>query len=370
LIVEHVPGRYAFHDLLRAYATELAHSLDSDEERRTAIHRMLDHYLHTAHTAALLLNPHRDPITLPRPQPGVSPQRPTDHQQALAWFTAELRVLLAAINHASSPDTHVWRLAWSLTTFLNRQGHWHEWAATWRVALAATRRLGDLTAQATAHRGLGWAYNQLGRGDEAGAQFRQALDLYDEAGDRVGRADIHLDLGRTLVLSDRNAEALDHAQQALRLYRAAGHRAGQALALNNIGWCHTLLGDHQLGLVSCQQALALHQELGNLDGEAGTWDSLGLTQHNLGNHAQAVACYRRALDLYRDLGDRYEEAATLTNLGDAQRATGQRAAARETWQRALTILDQLAHPDTEQLRAKLEGIFADQPQPGHALNCG
>jgi DNA-binding SARP family transcriptional activator/tetratricopeptide (TPR) repeat protein len=366
LLTEHAPGRYTFHDLLRAYAAEQAHSIDPDEQRRAAIHRMQDHYLHTAHTAALLLNPLRDPITLPPPQPGVTPEQPPDHQQALAWFTIELPVLLAVINDATCLDTHTWGLAWTLTTFLNRQGHWHDWAATWQLALAAAQRLADPSAQATAHRGLSWAYNQLGRYNEATIQLHQALDLHDKAGDQVGHADVHLDLGKALLLTDRNV-ALDHAQEALRLYRAAGHRTGQALALNNIGWCHTLLGDHQRGLVACQQALALHQELGYRDGEAASWDSLGLAHHNLGHHAQAVVCYRRALDLYQDLGDRYEEATTLTNLGDTHQAVGHHAAARETWQRALTILDQLAHPDSGLVRARLRPpIRADRPHAAAA----
>jgi len=36
LLVEHVPGRYVFHDLLRAYATDLAHRIDTDQQRRSA----------------------------------------------------------------------------------------------------------------------------------------------------------------------------------------------------------------------------------------------------------------------------------------------------------------------------------------------
>src|SRR4051794_17014913 len=32
----------------RAYAAELAHTLDAETERRQALHRVLDHYLHTA----------------------------------------------------------------------------------------------------------------------------------------------------------------------------------------------------------------------------------------------------------------------------------------------------------------------------------
>ena len=347
LIVEHIPGRFGFHDLLRSYAAELR---DSDDA--SATHRMLDHYLHTARAAAMLLNPHRDPVTIADPQPGVTPERLTDHQQALVWFGTEHRVLLAVM-HDSESDVHTWQLAWTLHTFLNRQGHWSDWAEAWQVALAATRRLADTSAQATAHRSLGWAYTLLGSYDLARTHLGHALDLYAKAGDRVGHADIHLDLGRALVFGDRNAEGLQHAHQALELYRAADHRAGQALALNNIGWCQTVLGEHRQGLAACEQALALHRELGNQDGEAGTLDSLGLVYHHLGEHHRAIASYRLALDLYRDLGDRYEEAATLTNLGATLEAAGDLDDAHDAWKHALAILEDLDHPDAGQVRARL-----------------
>src|SRR5262249_41919574 len=71
LVVEHVPGRHPSHDLLRAYASQLAQTMDSDGERRAATGRMLDHYLHTAYTADRMLHPARDPITPTPPRPGV-----------------------------------------------------------------------------------------------------------------------------------------------------------------------------------------------------------------------------------------------------------------------------------------------------------
>ena len=49
--------------------------------------------------------------------------------------------------------------------FLGRLGHWHEWVAILRVSLAAARRLGDRSAEATAHRGLGNALLDLGETD-------------------------------------------------------------------------------------------------------------------------------------------------------------------------------------------------------------
>jgi hypothetical protein len=66
MIIETAPDRYAFHDLLRAYAAEQASACDSAVERQAATFRMLDYYLHTAYRAALLLNPVRSPLSLRR----------------------------------------------------------------------------------------------------------------------------------------------------------------------------------------------------------------------------------------------------------------------------------------------------------------
>ena len=70
LITEHAAGRFAFHDLLRAYAieraVEQAHAHLHDDEQRTAAHRMLDHYLPTAIAASQRFSPFRSPLRLPR----------------------------------------------------------------------------------------------------------------------------------------------------------------------------------------------------------------------------------------------------------------------------------------------------------------
>jgi len=358
LIREHRPGRYGFHDLLRAYATEQTHRHDTDGERHAATHRLLDHYLHTAYTADRLLHPVRDPITPVPPQPGVSPETPADHRQALAWFTTEHPVLLAAVDHAANTgfDTHTWQLAWTLANFLDRRGYWPDQAATLHAAVAAARRLADPAAQARGHRDLAYAYLRLGRYDDAHTELRCALDLYDQTGDQVGQARTHLIVALLRGRQGRHAEALHHARQALDLSRAAGHRAGQARALNDVGWAHAQLGDHQQALTACQQALPLHQELGNRAGQAATWDSLGYAHHHLGHHTQAITSYQHALDLLRDLGERYNEADTLTHLGDTYRAAGDPDAARDAWQQALTILDELHHPDADQVRTKLHHL--------------
>jgi DNA-binding SARP family transcriptional activator/tetratricopeptide (TPR) repeat protein len=364
LIIEHPPGRYSFHDLLRAYATELAHGHDPDPDRAAARHQILDHYLHAAHRAALLLDPHLPSPTLAEAHPSVTPEAVTDQAQALAWFAAERPVLLAAIGQAagSGLHTHAWQLAWTLIGFLARRGHWRDLTDTQHTALSAARSAADPYAQAQAHRGIANAYTWLARHDEADDHFRQALDLFSGIGDRTGQADIHHGLAWSCNQQDRHSAALDHAQQALHHYRAAGDEAGQARALNAIGWHHSQLGDHQQALVHCQQALTFYVHSGDGIGQGRAWDSLGYAHHHLGEYQQAIACYHHALDLIRAQAHRHAESVTLINLGDTQLATGEPGQARAVWECALSILDDLDHPDADDVRTRLDAL--DQPRDG------
>ena len=70
LVSEHRSGWFSFHDLLRAYAGELARMNDDTGCRRAALHRLVDHYAHGAVAVGRALAPGREPIELATPQPG------------------------------------------------------------------------------------------------------------------------------------------------------------------------------------------------------------------------------------------------------------------------------------------------------------
>ncbi len=355
LLTESAPGRYTFHDLLRAYAAELAREHDSEADRRAAVTRLLDHYLHCAHPAALLVSPHRDPITLNPPLPGAVVCSLPDPAAAMAWFDTEHLTLLAAIDLAGTAgfDQHVLQLAWTMPEFLDFRGHWQDLVDLQRTALAAAQRLGDRAEQSRFRRSLGYAYSRLGRYQDAHRQLRQALALNRELGDVTGEAHSHRLIAHTLEAQGEFEQALGHAQQALAFYRAADHLIGQARVLNMIGWYHTNLGDHQEALAQCRAALRLSQQIGHPPNEAATWDSLGHAHHHLGQYGEAVDCYQHALALYRQVGDRHREAGVLDYLGDTRYGAGDPAAARAAWRQALAILDDLRHPDADGVRAKL-----------------
>jgi DNA-binding SARP family transcriptional activator len=355
LITEHVPGRFGIHDLLRAYAAERAGQAESAAVRRAAVRRVLDHYLHTGYAADRLLYPHRDPITLPPLGPGVRPERPADLEQALAWFRAEHQVLLAAVTLAAGSgfDTHAWQIPWTLTDYLSRQGHWHDWAASQQVALAAAERTGDRNAQARVHRDLGHAQTELCSHQDARAHYERALELYRESADLTGQGRACHDLAWGFERQHRYREALECAWRAVRVFREAGHRDGEAEALNEVAWVSANLGDHQSALGCGRQAIKLLRAAGNQRGQADAWDTLGYAHSKLGHWIEAAFCYGRSLGMARELGDLYHQAMVMFHIGDCLEAAGHRAAARDAWRESLPILDDLGHPDAAQVRDRL-----------------
>jgi DNA-binding SARP family transcriptional activator/tetratricopeptide (TPR) repeat protein len=356
LIVEHTPGRYILHDLLRTYAADMTHTHDSPDHRDAAVHRVLDHYLHTAHRAALLLAPRRDPIVPPQPKPGVRPESlAEDGPAALAWFTAEHHTLLAAIHAAAGAglDVHTWQLAWTMADYLDRRGHWRDKLAVQHIALESARRLADQPTEALIHHGLAVTYDRQGNVDDARNHFQQALALRQEHGDLIGQANSHRGLAVVWERQNHPEKALQHAQQCLHLSGAAGHRAGEARALNSVGWYHALVGDYRHAVRLCQQALLMFQELEDRFGAAAALDSLGYVHHKLGQHQQAADYYQHALDLCQHTGDKLYEAEALTHLGDTHDSAGNVEGARDAWHRALAILAALDHPNKEAVRAKL-----------------
>jgi DNA-binding SARP family transcriptional activator/tetratricopeptide (TPR) repeat protein len=359
LLAEPVPGRYAFHDLLRAYATERATATDPATTRHAATTRTLDHYLHTAHTAATLINGARGSLDLGPPAAGAAPEHIQDHEQAMAWFAAEHAVLPAIARKAAAEgfDAAAWQLGWTLTDYLMWQGQLHDLVAIQQAGLAAAERLGDIAAQATVLRSLGLACYCLRAWDDARTHLTRALRLYVGLGDVTGQARVHIHLGRATDRLGHHREAIGHARQALALFEQVGDRQGQARALNNVGWYHALLGDYHQALVHSGQALGLQRELGDRCAEVSTLDTLGYSHHHLGQHAEATICYQQAVSLCAEIGDRTGQAEALTHLGDARSAAGSRQAAVAVWRQALRILDELQHPDAAGVREKLSRVL-------------
>ena len=355
LLAEHAPGRYTFHDLLRAYAMELARGVETADERDAARRRVLDHYVHTAYSAAFVIHPQRSPIAVEPISPGTSKHNLSDHDDALQWFTTERAVLLAAVEDADRTrlDAHVWQLAWGIADFLEMRGHVQDWIAVQTRAVAAARRAGDPAILGRMLVILGNAFWRVGRYDDAFGHLQEARDLFSNQADLTWHARTEQLLGGVLERQGRFRDALEHATRSLWLARSAGDLDNQARALNSMGWSHIQLGNYQQAVNHTQQALEHYAAVDDRQGLAATWDSLGLAHHHLSHYEQAVDCYQRSIDLQREVGDRYNEAGTLTRLADTYQAAGRHDAAIDARRQALAILDEIDHSDADLIRAEL-----------------
>ncbi|MEV7025855.1 AfsR/SARP family transcriptional regulator [Kitasatospora sp. NPDC093558] len=170
---------YAQHELLRLLARQLLAERDAAPAVRAATARMCGWYAEEAEAAARL--------------PGASVFTPEGPPRRI-----ELVYALRAAHEAGLWRLTV-RLADALSTPLERDGAWDDWATAHGLALDAAHRCGDRRAEARMLRSMGelaWYQRDL---DRAEACYRQAAGLADDPSEGarilVGQAELLLDAG-------------------------------------------------------------------------------------------------------------------------------------------------------------------------------
>lgn len=364
LVSECASGRYALHDLLRAYSAGKARIADSAQERRFALHRMLDHYLQTARAADAALYPAIWSIEFGQPLDATVPEEFASPDLAFSWFEAERPVLLKLIDdaHAHGFGSYSWRLAWVIRRFLYGGGYPHDLVKAQHTALAAVHRSGGRDGLAHTHLTLGRACTYVGEYEEADKCLKQALAIFREDGHHVGEAYANLALGFLMEIQHQYLGALPFAQRAIDLsgeFPADPHmRPVRANALNNSGWLHACAGEFREAQARSEQALELYRQAGNAEGAGIALDSLGYVCTRLGEHDRAIEYFRESLDLLSLHGNRYKTAEALEHLAQTYRAAGDIPAAKETLRRALAIYEGLNHPRAAMIRAEVAELGA------------
>jgi nucleoside phosphorylase/tetratricopeptide (TPR) repeat protein len=352
-------GRYVMHDLVREYAATTAHSILPEHVQEAALVRVLDFYLHTAHAADRLLDPHRPLLHLGPPAVGVCPHPLPNAEAAMVWLHAEHATLLDAQRVALALGRYsvVCHLAWALNTFHFWKGHLREALTSWRTALNAAAQLSDLSALSRAHRNLGHACSRFGLHEEAIGHLDEALALVAPQQDPRERALTHEALAVTWGQRGDDRRALDHARHALALYRTLDEPVWEAAALNLVGWFAARTGELDVARDHCRAALTLYRHHHDPDGEAAALDSLGLIAYHAGDHRQALDHYRQALTLYGAHGNTYGVADTLDRMGNSHSACKQPEQARVVWLAALKLYrEQGRDSDAERVQQHLDGL--------------
>jgi DNA-binding SARP family transcriptional activator/Tfp pilus assembly protein PilF len=312
------PGRYGQHDLLRAYARELASNYDSPAQRRAAQARLIDYYLHAAGAAMDAVFPaERD--SRPRFSPPVVPVTASldDPAAARAWLDSE-RANLAAV--ASLAAGHYWPrqacdLAAVLHRYLDKGGHYSEAVIIHDCARRAAGSAGNRNAEATALVNLATVDGHQGRYEQAVAQLLQALPLFADAGDLRGQARALSNLGAIEFYQGHLAEADRHLREAVDLVQPTGDVVSEARMLSNLGTLNIQRGHYEQARGYLRRALAICDRTGNLTGKAHVLGVLGEADLRSGHHQRAARYLQEALDISSRAADRAEQARVLCDLG-------------------------------------------------------
>ncbi|MDF5753639.1 tetratricopeptide repeat protein [Spongiactinospora sp. TRM90649] len=418
LLEQPAPGRYEFHDLLRAYAVDQVRHLESPETRTKVSQRILDWYLHTADAAQNRIAPFdRYKLSEPVP-PDVAPLSFDDYDSALRWYQIERANLVGVTRAAAEANSHgtAWRLAAVLRAIYMHQNAFDDWLTTGGIGVDSAERDGDRGGRAEALESLGRAYFQSRRLDEAEINHSAALDIRREIGDQFGEAVSlntlgliglrrrHLDDARSFfeqagvifhrlgehrweaLMRSNLAETLCEVQQlqaaidvlldVLSVFRDLADRASEGNALYHLSWAHREQGDVAAAHSSIDQAIRIAEDEDNPVWLAHWSVELGNVQRASGQPAEALVAYQRAASIQRRLCDRSREAFALDGAGQAYQQMGRfeeavdfyRTAAGihhdldDRWNLAQTLsrlASTLVHTDSEEEAQTLRGQAVD-----------
>jgi len=342
LMTQPEPWRYASHDLVRAYAAELA-AADQDDYEDAATTRLFDHYRQSAHRAMLLIRPYQGAFTVPEPLDGVTVAEFASPGDAADWFARNYLVLRVLLDQSVSRDLpeYTWQLAWGLGAFLDRQARWQDEVPVHRAALAAAEKLGDPARQAQSQVNLGEAFRLLGDSRRATEHFEVAQRFYTEVGDFAGQVRCLNFFAAMYQAQESPEQALASTVRALELSRQAHDPELEAIALNNLAWRHSNLGDQAAAIPLVEQSLALFEKIGKGRYRPEVLLTLGQCRCRAGDSDLAVAYLAEAISAFRAERNPYMEAYALRWLAITQHQAGNPASARRAWQRALPLLSEL-----------------------------
>jgi tetratricopeptide (TPR) repeat protein/transcriptional regulator with XRE-family HTH domain len=372
-------GRYRMHDLLRAYAAELARAHDTEQVRHGALSRLLDHFRYTASVAMDTAYPF-ERGRRPRIPPAdtLTPEL-SDPNQATAWLDAELPNLLAAAQHAANhgwPE-HTLHLSVILHRHLRIRGRYPDAEALHRQALTTARltghrggeldtliglgevhRLqgryervadhyqralkivhatGDRVGELDVLRGLGWVHLQQGGRERAANYFERASKIVHSTGDRVGELDVLRGLGCVHMAQCRYGPAADYFERALKIAHATGDPNGELDVLRGLGQVHLLRGRYEPAADYFERALKIVHSTGNRIGELDALRGLGQVHLLQGRYEPAADHFQRAFEIAHTTGNRIGELDALRGLGDVHLLQGRYEPAAGHYQRALKV---------------------------------
>jgi DNA-binding SARP family transcriptional activator len=351
-------GQYEFHDLIGEYARERAESEETEADRRLAADRLLQWYLHTAVSARNSLTSYSFVEPLPAPAELVVPTRFSGHDDAMAWFEAEIKTILLVIERAAATGRAHQAILLSLASwdFLWLAGYRHDLLAIYQRAVRLAVELGARRLEGKALSFLAIAHRGLGHRDEAYAAIDRSIGIFAEL--RVPEHEAFALVRRANVLM--TADDLDGAagdlERALEMSRQDGHLGVAGDAHNHLCIVETRRQRFDMAIDHGKRSVEIFRKLGETVRMTASLDTYAEALELSGRPLEAIAPYREALALTRELGAVPWRAVVLRDLGRALQTLGELAEARQTWQEAYETYRRLDDPTAETIKGLLDDL--------------
>lgn len=319
LLIQHTPGRYRFHDLLRVYASNLA---AKNEDAPAALNRLLDYYTATASAAESTL-PKRssqiEPSALRIVEPALKFE---DRAQSLAWFQVERESLRAIAEQLDiDPARHV-ALTFALSAFLYREGLWNVSASLLATVIGISRDRSDRLAEAHALRALGIIHADFGEKHIAIAYLERALVICRDLGDRPGELLALCALGNVYYSKGEIPRAVEISTEALAISEQIGDRGATASMLGRLALQQCIAGRNVEARELYQRAMTIQADLGDHAGHAFSVLMYTRTCYALGDFAPIRAMLDQSLALSRMAANRLSAAHALQEIARQELLAG------------------------------------------------
>ncbi|MDX8148257.1 BTAD domain-containing putative transcriptional regulator [Lentzea sp. BCCO 10_0061] len=332
-LVEQRDGRFALHDLLRAYARERCTSEEVDE----AINRLYDFYRRMTDDAAELLFPDQRRFPLATTTTQLPDVVLRTSEEAFAWMTAGYQNLFSAVALATERGDH-----WPANEIGAVLGaHCYEtrddanWSALCEVRNRAAQESGEDVLIASSD--IATAIYTFSQGDFARTKqlAQAALDRALLTGDLPIQASAHNVLGALTRHAGDAAASLHHQRQALAIHEQTGSVEGQAMVLVNMA----TISFHVPDLLGAERSLLRALELSGSPGLRGhAHASLTSIYMELGKLPEVIAHHEAHVALQTELGSTRRLTMGATTAVRATLALGE---ADEAFDRLIDLLDEM-----------------------------
>ena len=349
LLYQPRPDRYALHDLVRNYAVRASAARDDEVDRRAAIRRLLNYYLHTAAAAASRIHPGREEESVPVRAAVAGMPRLSDQMAALAWFDDEESSLLAAAEYvaAEGMDEHGSRLPRFLANFLQIRDKLHSHVDLLWNGVAAAQRLGDATLEGRNLSALSAALWQLGECVQAYQYMSNVLAIAVRTGDRQGEGVCLSRIGLLCETTGNYQEAASYLERALTIHREDGNSFEESVALISVCSVNLALGDCEAAEAAARRALTLQRALDHRVYVVSALESLASARLWMGDCESALAHLAEALDIASLIGFHTGVAAVLVRYADTYRCLGDHSDALKYANKVLDMLWTVKRPTIE-----------------------